>query len=385
MPDPTILCIPLDQIGPSPYQPRKNFDPDKLKAFAVSLEKEGQLQPILVRRISSPQSSPSRGDHRADVLMDDGLASTEHRSQGGGDGGVNRGDPPPQSSPSRGEEVRYEIISGERRWRATQLLGLKTIEAKVIETVSEAAAAAKGMVENLQREDLDPIEEAEGLNTLAKLDPGYWTQDQIAKITGKTQSHVSETMRFLSFSENLKGNIRQRIISPEHGAELLRLPTSELQDKVAGQIVNKGLTVIKTRNLVNSILQHKTAPYPAPSTSKGEGGGGGETAKKTGRPLKDPLASLWPKLLADGAINPAGSWTVAFKKEKWNFAVDVAPASLRPGSMNEVRLALAAWFHQMADALAGTDQEGNGLSQHTPESIPTPEEVRKILERYKKQ
>jgi len=122
MPDPTILCIPLDQIGPSPYQPRKNFDPDKLKAFAVSLEKEGQLQPILVRRISSTPS------------------------------------------PSRGEEVRYEIISGERRWRAAQLLGLKTIEAKVIETVSEAAAAAKGMVENLQREDLDPIEEAEGLN-----------------------------------------------------------------------------------------------------------------------------------------------------------------------------------------------------------------------------
>jgi ParB family chromosome partitioning protein len=77
-------------------------------------------------------------------------------------------------------------------------------------------------------------------------------------------------MRLLKLSEKINENIRRRIITPEHAAELLRLPTQELQDNVADQIVNKGLTVIKTRNLVNSILQHKTAPYPAPSPSRVE-------------------------------------------------------------------------------------------------------------------
>jgi len=114
----TFRLIPIDRIHPSPYQARKDFDAAALQGLADSLREEGLLEPILVRAVQSG----------------------------------------------------FELISGERRWRAAQLLGWQEIEAKIIQTVSEADAAAKGMVENLQRQDLNPIEEAEGFKTLNHLD-----------------------------------------------------------------------------------------------------------------------------------------------------------------------------------------------------------------------
>ena len=128
-----IQQISVDQIKPSRHQARKDFDEEGIKQLAVSIDKEDLIQPITLRKV--------------------------------------------------GEE--YELISGERRLRAIKSLGRSTIEARVIEVVNEAAACAKGLVENLQREDLNPIEEAEGFVTLNKLDSGYWTQAKWRKFLEK--------------------------------------------------------------------------------------------------------------------------------------------------------------------------------------------------------
>jgi len=90
----------------------------------------------------------------------------------------------------------YELISGERRLRAAKLLGWQSIDSKVIETVSEGEAAAKGLIENLQRENLNPIEEAQAFQDLIQLDPGYWSQDRIVDICGKSKTYVSRAYPF---------------------------------------------------------------------------------------------------------------------------------------------------------------------------------------------
>ena len=210
-------AIPINQIKPSRHQARKDFDEEGIKQLAASVEKEDLLQPITVRKV--------------------------------------------------GEE--YELIAGERRLRAVKSLGRPTIDARVIEVVNEAAACAKGLVENLQRKDLNPIEEAEGFAELNKLDPTYWTQVKIAEITGKSKSHISESARFLGFSDKIKDEFRRRNFTEGHGAELLRLPSKQLQDKVAGQIKNKDLGVHETRAVVNKLLAKASPPAPLP---RGEGG-----------------------------------------------------------------------------------------------------------------
>jgi ParB family chromosome partitioning protein len=224
--------IPVDEIASSRHQARKSFEEESIKQLATSIEKEDLLQPITVRKV--------------------------------GDG--------------------YELIAGERRLRAVKSLGWPTIEARVIEVASEAAACAKGLIENLQREDFNPIEEAEGLSALNTLDPGYWTQVRIAEITGKSQGHISETLRLLSLSDKVKDNIRRRIFTPQHGAELLRLPTPKLQDKVAETIEKKGLLVKQTRDLVNKVLAKGAASpekeSPSPSgrgTAQAQGEAGSQT------------------------------------------------------------------------------------------------------------
>src|SRR5258708_1019640 len=118
----TYPQILLDQIKPSPYQARKDFSPEELQGLPDSTKKEGLIQPIVVRRVNGT----------------------------------------------------YQLVSGERRFRAAKLLNWAAIDAKVVETVSEGESAAKGLVENLQRQDLNPMEEAVGFQTLNHLDPSYW-------------------------------------------------------------------------------------------------------------------------------------------------------------------------------------------------------------------
>src|SRR3984885_1277992 len=138
-----IQWVLLAQIKPSPHQARKYFDEENLWKLAKSLRQEGLIQPITVRKLL-----PMAGDR-----VDPG----------------------------------YELVSGERRMRAAKLLGWAKIEARVISVISEGEVAAKGLIENLQREDLNPIEEAEGFAQLVDIGDDHWTHDQIATVAGKSR------------------------------------------------------------------------------------------------------------------------------------------------------------------------------------------------------
>jgi ParB family chromosome partitioning protein len=289
VPPPALVQqIPVDQIRPSSHQARKNFDEASLNGLAQSLKEEGLLQAITVRKVGE----------------------------------------------------FFELVSGERRWRAAKLLGWSTIEAKIIQTVSEAEAAAKGLVENLQREDLNPIEEAQGLADLNRLDGSYWTQAKIGEVTGKSQSHISETLRLLSLSEQIQDNIRRRIFTPQHGAELLRLPSKELQDELATKIEKGNLDVKQTRAVVNKLL--KVAK-----------------PKKAGRPSLDLLAPVWPPLVADTKVKACGYWDVTYKKDKWFFTIGAEAI----GSLADMK----QWLHQVADAMPDTLPDPSAQPAKEPE------------------
>jgi ParB family chromosome partitioning protein len=276
--DPIVKAIPLSQIHPSPHQARKTFDTDNLRGLAESMKQEGLMNPVVVRKVAAG----------------------------------------------------YELISGERRLRAAKLLGWHALEAKVIGTVSEAEAAAKGLIENIQREDLNTIEEAEGYKELNRLDPKYWTQNKIAQNCGKTQGHVSEFLRFLTLPEVVKGYIRRRILTAGHAAELIRIKKPNAQKKLAHRILKGKWSVMQTREAVDRKLGKK--PFPASDS----------------RPSKtqDPFAAQWPE----------GAWEVAYGPRKldglsetqepvncWSFVVPHTPEF----SQEE----LAQWFRKMADAL----------------------------------
>jgi ParB family chromosome partitioning protein len=274
--------IPLDQILSSTHQARKDFENKSLISLSESMKGEGLLQPVTVRFVDG----------------------------------------------------HCELVSGERRVRAAKLLGWTEIEAKVIETVSEAEAAAKGLIENLQRQDLNPMEEAEGIQAMLDLKDGHWTQEQIGKVIGKSQTEISETLRLLSLSDKVKIDIRRLIITSGHASALLRLPTSELQEKVSGLIEQKGVSVKQTRALVDKMLKHQK-----PEKAKG------------GRKSLDLFAYLWPNLVADTKIKACGYWDVAHKKDKWAFTIG-AETITSPKDF-------ALWFRQMADTIEATPLPGS--------------------------
>lgn len=294
--------IPVDQIKPSQHQARKAFDEESIKGLAESMKQETLLQPISVRKA--------------------------------GDG--------------------YELISGERRLRAAKLLGWTAIDAKVIQTVSEGEAAAKGLVENLQREDLNPVEEAEGFAELSRLDPGYWTQDKIGQVAGKSQTYVSRSAGLLGLPDVIKENMRRRIISRDHGIELLRLSDSAKQSQLAKEIVSKDLSRGETRKRVDSMTGDTKGNKPAKAPPDSPA---------------DPLADLWETAQSKLDFAVGGPWEVSFSRKGWNILV--APqTSLKVA-------ALAVWLKRMAEAVAAKadpkeiESIENELRQVSTEGLPS--------------
>ena len=213
MPDATATAaavqdIPLDQIHASPYQPRKDFDEESIQALASSIEKEGLIQPITLRRSA----------------------------------------------------YGYELISGERRLRAVKSLGKTSIEALVIDVPSEAAAVSKGLVENLQRRDLNPIEEAEGFDRLNKLDPGHWTHEEIAKVAGRSRVYITQSIGILGLPEEIKNDVCRQTLTRSHALDLTRLPDAESQLKAAKEINAKKLGRDEARRLVDKMLGKPEKP-----------------------------------------------------------------------------------------------------------------------------
>ena len=180
-----LLEIGTNQIVPNPYQPRKTIDPDSIKELAASIESEGLLQPVVVRRI-----------------LDD-----------------------------------YQLIAGERRWRAHQLLKREKILVRVM-TTTEISSASLSLIENLQREGLNPLEESMGYHSL--VNEFGLTQAKVAERVGKSRSYITNTMRFTQLDEELKNFLADGRISPGHAKVLLGVSDAKTRVSLGHEIIKNG-------------------------------------------------------------------------------------------------------------------------------------------------
>ncbi|WP_036220017.1 ParB/RepB/Spo0J family partition protein [Marinobacter sp. ES-1] len=196
--------IPVDLIQRGRYQPRRDMDPAALQELADSIRQQGVMQPVVVRPVS---------------------------------------------------ESRYELIAGERRWRATQIAGLDSIPA-IIRDVPDEAAIAMALIENIQRENLNPIEEAFALQRLQE-EFGL-TQAQVAEAVGKSRTTITNLLRLLGLAEDVRTMLEHGDLEMGHGRAMLTLPP-EQQMEVARQVVAKSLSVRQTEALVRRIQQEKPA------------------------------------------------------------------------------------------------------------------------------
>lgn len=196
------MTVPVGDLVPGPYQPRRRFEQSELEALADSIRQYGIMQPILVR------------------------------------------DDP-------GRPGQYQIVAGERRWRAAQLAKLHEVPITVWE-LEDRDALQIALIENVQREDLSALEEAEGYRCLIEQFGG--TQEDLAKAVGKSRSHIANTLRLLSLPEAVQTWIEERALTAGHGRALLAAPDPvALAKKVAAQ----GLNVRQTEQLVRRALQPK--------------------------------------------------------------------------------------------------------------------------------
>lgn len=204
-----LAHLPLDQIQRGKYQPRRDMNPDSLQELAESIRAQGIIQPIVVRPLS------------------------------GGD--------------------KYEIIAGERRWRASQLAGLTEIPV-IIRDIPDEAAIAMALIENIQRESLNPIEEAFALQKL--IDEFEMTHQQVAEAVGKSRTSITNSLRLLSLNDEVKTLLETGQLEMGHARALLGLPQPQ-QLEAAKIIINQGLSVRQTESLV----RHLQAP-PTSSAKK---------------------------------------------------------------------------------------------------------------------
>ena len=211
-PDEAIHQLSIEKIGPGPFQPRRTIREEQLKELALSIEEQGIIQPIVVRE-------------RAVVDSQTG--------------------------------VRFEIIAGERRWRAAQLVNLDAVPA-VIRTMSDASAIAVALIENIQRENLNPLEEA---NAFQKLIIEYeMTHQEVANAVGRARASITNTLRLLDLSSSVQTLLNEAKINMGHARTLLSLTDSSMQLEVANLIIEKKLSVRDTESLVRSILERANKP-----------------------------------------------------------------------------------------------------------------------------
>lgn len=195
------VLLSISQVEPGLNQPRKSFDDESLEALAESIRLHGVLQPLTVRRLSSGY---------------------------------------------------YQIIAGERRWRASRMAGLTQIPATVIEA-DDRMVMELGLIENLQREDLNPIEEAGGYQVL--MEEHGLTQEEIAQRVGKSRSAVANALRLLALPDPVRLLLEQGKLSAGHARALLSLPNASLQRKLAQQVLSKGLSVRQTEAMAKRMAQ----------------------------------------------------------------------------------------------------------------------------------
>ena len=205
------LSLPISQVEPGVKQPRKRFDEDSLHDLADSIRTHGVIQPLTVRRLSSGY---------------------------------------------------YQIIAGERRWRAAKLAGLREIPAVIIEA-DDRKVMELGLIENLQREDLNPIEEANGYHVL--IDEYGMTQEEVAKRVGKSRPAVANALRLLALPDAVHQLLEEGKLSAGHARAILSVPSGELQKKLAQKVIAEDLSVRQTEALAKRLAAgEKEPPSPSP-------------------------------------------------------------------------------------------------------------------------
>ena len=205
-----VSTLPLREIEPDKDQPRKDFDEQALSELADSIARHGLLQPIAVRAAA---------------------------------GGA------------------YKIIAGERRWRAARLAGLSEVPV-VIKDVTDAEAMELALIENLQREDLDPVEEAMGYRQL--MERCELTQEQAAQKLGKSRSAVANSLRLLNLPDDVLAFLKEGKLSTGHAKVLLGLPDAALMKQVAEAVVGQNLNVRQTEALCKKLAKPQKPPKPQP-------------------------------------------------------------------------------------------------------------------------
>lgn len=191
-----VIYVDIDRIIPNTYQPRKYFDQDALNELAQSIRQYGIVQPLTIREIGS----------------------------------------------------RYELVAGERRWRAARIAELKTVPCTIVD-ITDSQSAEIALLENLQREDLNFIEEAEAYYNL--INEHNFTQEKLAIKMGKKQSTIANKLRLLKLSDDVRRICIENALTERHARALLTLPNEKLQLKIVKRIVKSGLNVKKTEELIN--------------------------------------------------------------------------------------------------------------------------------------
>ncbi len=198
--DSLLREVPISHIRPNMYQPRSHFDEESMSSLAASIREVGLLQPVLVRELKD-------------------------------------------------EEDTYELIAGERRWRAARRAGLQTI-AVLVQVADDVASLERALVENLHREDLNALEEAAAYQQL--IDEFGLTHEQVANRMGKGRATVTNTLRLLQLPAGAQRALAERTISAGHARALLGTPDRALQEKLVERIVGEGLTVRAVEDLVRA-------------------------------------------------------------------------------------------------------------------------------------
>ncbi|HEX9023753.1 MAG TPA: ParB/RepB/Spo0J family partition protein [Geobacteraceae bacterium] len=200
------FSCPIEEIRPSKSQPRKTFSNEKLEELAASIREKGIIQPLVVRR---------KVDH-------------------------------------------YELIAGERRWRAAQRAGLREVPV-VIQDVSDDTAVELALIENIQREDLNAVEEAEAYQAL--LEKFALSQEELARRVGKERSTVANSLRLLKLPAEIKRDIVEERLTMGHARALLALDSQELLKKGRDEVIRRHLSVRETENLVKRLKANRS-PKP---------------------------------------------------------------------------------------------------------------------------
>ena len=198
-----VVFLPARAIRPNPAQPRKIFREEALTELADSIRQHGMLQPLSVRRVGT----------------------------------------------------NYELIAGERRWRAAQQAGLTEIPC-IVMTMDEKESGMAAMIENLQRQDLDFVEEANGIANL--MEKWSMSQEQAARLLGKSQSAVANKLRLLKHSQPVLNALRAHNLTERHARALLKLPTEPEKMAAIAVIARMGLSVARTESYIASLLEGKT-------------------------------------------------------------------------------------------------------------------------------